>query len=315
MTGAHAILRWIRALWLVSWPLCALAVFAGLAVVSLLPSGYARTVVAAPIAFIVPGSLTLCAVFSQRFRPQGIAFVCYATLLSAAWSVFASLALYAFGVLITAGNTYRCLLIVSAVLATVAEARLLLERPGKGRRVAGRPEGVDLDRSDAEINNAERPTKAGRRGYYAILAIIAGVSLLVGGVYSYEHLPHPAPIGYTWIAWTGPQIKGNINVGATGTRLSFQIVHHQADTATFQLSASWQGTQLRPLARPLTLRIGPDQIFRGTLFVPPLPDGCTYRIEVALTANKQINPFTKKQQTWFINADIRDPSKSLRTCK
>jgi hypothetical protein len=315
VTDAQAILRWIKALWLATWPFCALAIFAGLALVTLLPSGYGRAIVAAPIAFAVPGSLTLSALFSQRFRPQGIVFVCYTVLLSAAWSVFASLVLYALGDLITAGNTYWCLLIVSAVLATAAEARLLLERPGKGRRVADAPEDVDLDLSDSEINNAELPTKAGRRGYYAFLATIAGVSLLVGGTYSYEHLPHPAPVGYTWIAWTGPQIKGNVDVGATGTKLGFQIVHHQEDTATFQLSASWQGTHLRPLARPLTLRIGPDQTFRGTLFVPPLPDGCIYRIEVALIADKQIDPFTKKQQTWFINADIHDPSKSLRTCK
>ena len=64
-------------------------------------------------------------------------FVCYAALLGVVWSIFASLALYVDGVLITADSTYWCLLIVSAVLAIVAEARLLLGRPGSGRRAAG----------------------------------------------------------------------------------------------------------------------------------------------------------------------------------
>ena len=61
--------------------------------------------------------------------------------------------------------------------------------------------------------------------------------------------------------------------------------------------------------------IGPDRTFHGTLSVPPLPDGCTYRIVVALTAAQQINPLTKKQQVWSINADVRDPGKSTEACR
>ena len=51
-----------------SWTLL---VFASLAVVRLLPGGYTRAAVAAPILLMVPGSLTLGAVFNQRRRPQG----------------------------------------------------------------------------------------------------------------------------------------------------------------------------------------------------------------------------------------------------
>ena len=64
------------------------------------------------------------------------------------------------GVLITAESTYWCLLTVSAVLAIVAEARLLLARPGKGRRAARKLEAPNPDQSDAEANDAETPAAA-----------------------------------------------------------------------------------------------------------------------------------------------------------
>ena len=88
--------------------------------------GYTRAAVAAPILLMVPGSLMLGAVFSQRRRPRGLVFVSYSALLSAVSSAFVSLVLYAGGALVTAESTYWCLLAVSAVLAIVAEARLLL---------------------------------------------------------------------------------------------------------------------------------------------------------------------------------------------
>jgi hypothetical protein len=289
-----------------------LVVFASLAAVRLLPAGYIRAVLAAPILLMVPGSLTLGAVFSQRRRPQGVAFLCFAALLGTVWSVFASLALYARDVLITANSTYWCLLVVSAVLAIVAEARLLLERPGKGRRVARKPEMQDPDLFDAEADEAETPMAVGDTGYYAFLAVVAGMVLLAGGLYAYDHLPQPAPTGYTWIAWTKPPTTRDIPIGSAGTRLSFQIVHRQSDTTTFRLNAEWLGNPSRPLAKPLTLSIGPNQTFRGALYVPPLPNGCTYRIVVALTAAGQPTP---KPQTWSINADVYDPSKSPKTCK
>jgi hypothetical protein len=293
--------------------LWALAAFASLTAVRLLPGGNIRAIVAAPILFIVPGSLTLGAIFSRR-RPQGVAFVCYAALLSAVWSALASLALYIGGVLITAETTFWCLLVISAVLAIVAQARLLLERPGRGRRAAKRPEALDLDLSDEEAKEAETPATAGRWGYYTILAVMVGVSLLVGGLYAYDHIPHPTT-GYTFMAWTGPRTTGDIVVGSSGTKLNFQIVHRQSDTTSYRLSAVWLGTPPRPLARSLTLSIGPNKTFRGSLFVPPLPDGCTYRIVVTLTAARQVNPLTRKPQSWSINADVHDPKKSPKTCK
>jgi hypothetical protein len=141
------------------------------------------------------------------------------------------------------------------------------------------------------------------------------VSLLAGGLYAYDHLPHPPPAGYTWLAWTGPQIKGDISVGPAGTKLSFQIVHHQPDTAAFRLSALWESNNPRPLASPVTVSVGPNRTFQGALLVPPLPDGCTYRIVVALTAARQLDPLTKKPRTWSINADVRDPGKPAKTCQ
>jgi hypothetical protein len=302
-------------MWQSAWPLWAVIIFAGLAVARWLPAGYARATVAAPILLLVPGSVTLGAVFSRRHRPQGMAFICFAALLGAVWSAFTALALYALGLLITADSTYWSLLIVSAALAVIAQARLVLARQGTGRRVAHRPEGPeDPDLPGAESDQSQAPAVARRARYYASLAIVTGVSLLCGGLYAYDHLPHPAPVGYTWMAWTGPQINGDIAVGPDGTTLRFEIVHHQSDRAGFQLTAAWLGTQSRPMAKPVTLSIGPDQTFRGTLVVPPLPNGCTYRVVVALTATRQTDPLTKKPQTWSINADVHDPSKALTTC-
>lgn len=312
MTGAHSGLRRYKPLWMSAWPLWTLAVFASLAVVRLLPDGYIRAVVAAPILLMVPGSLTLGVVFGQHGRPRGAAFLCYAALLGTVWSVFASLALYARGVLITSDSTFWCLLVVSAVLAVAAEVRLLLGRPGEGRRVARKPEAQDPDLFDAAADDAETSTAVRDTGYYAFLAVVAGVVLLAGGLYASDHLPQPAPTGYTWMAWTKPPTTRDIPIGPGGTKLSFQIVHRQPDTTTFRLNAEWLGDPSRPLAQPVTLNIGPNQTFRGALYVPALPNGCTYRIVVALTAAGQPTP---KPQTWSINADVHDPSKSPKTCK
>ena len=139
MTSTHGVLRRFKPLWLSAWPIWTLLAFASLAATRLLPEGYIRAAVAAPILLMVPGSLTLGAVFSVRRSPRGATFVCYAALLSAVWSAFASLALYVLQVLITAESTYWCLLIVSAVLTILAEARLLLGRQGRGRGVLASP--------------------------------------------------------------------------------------------------------------------------------------------------------------------------------
>ncbi len=310
---AHSALRRLKLLWLSAWPLWALVVFASLAVDRLLPEGYGRALVAAPVLLLVPGSLTLGAAFSQRRRPQGTMFVCYTALLSVVWSAFASLILYVLHVLITAETTFLCLLIISTALAAVAEARLMLGR-GTGRRAAVKPETLDPDLFDAEADEVET-SATGKGRYYTVIALVAGISLLAGGLYAYDRLPHPASAGYTWLAWTRPPINGDVDISPTGTRLSFRIVHHQSDTATFRLSAAWQGSRSRPLAKPLTVSVGPNQTFQGSLFVPPLPDGCIYRIVVVLTAARQSNALTGNQKTWSINADVHDPRKpQKRAC-
>ncbi len=308
-------MRKVKSLWLASWPWWLLVVFASLAAVRWLPGGYTRAAVAAPILLMAPGSLTLGAVFSAGSRPRGAAFVCSAALLSAIWTAFASLVLYALGVRITADSTYVCLLAVSAALAAVAQARLLFGRPGRGRRAAPKPEIVDPDLSEAETRSAKTREVARGSACYGVAAVVAGAALLAGGLYAYERLPHPAPTGYTWMAWTGPRISGPVAIGSSGSDLRFQIVHHQPDTTIFRLSAMWLGSPPRTLANPLTVRIGPDKTFQGILFVPPLPDGCTYRIVVALTTAPQIDPLIKQAQSWSINADVYEPGKPSKTCK
>ena len=108
-------------------------------------------------------------------------FACFAVLLSAVWSAFASLILYVRHVSITADSTYVCLLIVCAMLAIAAQARLMLASPGRGRRVARQPGRVDP--FEAEANEAESPAASGT-GFYAIAAIVAGVSLFASGLYA-----------------------------------------------------------------------------------------------------------------------------------
>lgn len=314
MTGARGFRRDVQAVWISAWPIWMLVGFVGLEAARLLPAGYARAAAAAPILLLVPGSLTLGALFSDRHRPQAAAFVCYAILLSALWSVFVSLALYTLSVRISASSTYRGLLVVSVAVAVAAQARLLLGRPGKGRRAAHKQETPDLDLSDDEVVHLGTSAVVRGKRSYAVLAVVAGASLLAGGSYAYEHLPKPAPTGYTWMAWTGPRVNGNIAIGSAGTELSFQIVHRQSDTTTFRLSAAWAGAPPRPLAKPLVLTIGPNTIFKGRLFVPPLPDGCTYRLVMALTDVRRISPPTHETGTWSINADVHDRIKSSKKC-
>lgn len=306
--------RSFERLWLSAWPVWTLLVFASLAAVRFLPNDYARAVVATPIVLMVPGSLTLGAVFAPRRRPQGTEFVCYAVLLSAIWSAFVSLILNVCGALITADSTYLCLLAISFVLTVAAEARFLLERQGGGRRVVQKLEPEDPDMSAAEAADAETQVAFRGAGYYAIVAAVAGAVLLASGLYTYDHLPRPTPIGYTSIAWTGPQVKTAISIGPKGKELSFQIIHHQPDTTAFRLSAIWLGNPSQSLAEPLDFNIGPNRTFRGSLLIPPLPDGCTYRVVVALTATRHVDPLTNKQETWSINADVHDPAKPTKRC-
>jgi hypothetical protein len=315
MTGAHGDLRWFTPSRLRAWPVWMLLVFASLAVVRLLPAGDIRAAVAVPIVLVVPGALTLGAVFSERNLPRGVMFVCFAVLLSAIWSVLASLGLYALGVRITAGSTYFCLLIVSVVLAIAVEARLLLGQSGGGHRVGRDLRALNAGLSDGEAEASQVPVTERRASVYGMVAVAAGVSVLAGGLYAYEHLPRPAPAGYTWIAWTSSQGLDKPVNDAVGIELHFQIANRQSETAAYRLTAEWLGTPPRPLASPVSLSIGPGRTFGGALVVPPLPDGCADRIVVTLTALHQIDPLTKKLQAWSINADVQNLSKPSKTCK
>jgi hypothetical protein len=297
--------------WLAAWPLWSLAIFAGLALVRLLPAGYPRAVAAVPILLLVPGSVTLGALFHPQRRPRGITFACYATLLGAVWTAFASLLLYLQGVLITAGSTYLCLLIICAVLALAAQARLVLGSPGRGRRAAREPAAADS--FYAERNDAQAPVSRGA-GLYCAAAVVAGVCLLGGGLYAYDHHPQPAAAGYTMLDWAGLPPTGNVTISAAGARLGFQIVRHGPGTGTYLLSAAWLGSPPRPLAAPVTVRVGSGRTYRGALFVPSPPDGCIYRIEMTLTAARQSDPLTRQPQSWSLDADVRDPSKPSKKC-
>lgn len=314
MTSIQGGMRRLKAAWLTAWPIWAVLIFASLVGLHSMPVGFTRVATAAPILLIVPGSLTLGAVFGVRQRPQGAAFVCWAVVVSAIWLAFSSLALYALGVLITAASTSWCLFVVSAVLALVAEARLVFGRPGGGHSAARRIEASDPDGPDSEADDADAPA-GGRQGFYSIVAIGTGVCLLSGGLYAYDRLPHPEPVGYTFMAWTSPRDATKFDVSDVGADLHFQIVHRESQTGNFRLTAAWLGSRPRSLANPLTFSIGPNKTFRGALFVPPLPNGCLYRIIVTLTAPREIDPQTHKPQTWSIDADVHDSGKPSKTCQ
>jgi hypothetical protein len=304
MTSPADVLRPVRLLWMTAWPLWTLSAFAGLAVVRVLPSGYARAAVSVPVLLLVPGSLVLGALFAQQRRPRGSVFVCISVLLSVACSVFASLALYVLTVSITAASTYWCLLAVSAALAIGAELRLLAGRPGTVRRAARERE---PDPAPSDADDGERAVRVTGSSLYPIIAVLAGMSLLAGVTFAWDHVSHPAPAGYTWMAWTGPSGQSATAVGPAGGKLGFQIVHRESGTGTFRLTAAWQTSPSRALAAPLTLTIGPDKTVRGALVVPPLPTGCNYRIVVTLTAVRQTG-------TWSMNADVHEPGKPLKGC-
>lgn len=312
-TIAPSIIHRLRALWLSAWPLWTLIVVAGLAFVPLLPWTGLRAVVGVPVLLLAPGSLAIGAIFSQRQRPRGEMFIFYASLVGIVCTGLASLALYVLHILITADSTYWCLLLISVVFAVTAEGRLVLGA-GRGRRVAGKSAVLDADLSDTEAEDAEIWSGEGA-GWYWLVALVAGVCLLIGGVFTYEKLPHSAPVGYTWLAWTGPPIKSYVAVGSRGTKLGFQINHHEPGTSAFRLSAEWLSSPSRPLATPVAVNIGPNKVYRAAILIPPLPNGCTYRIVVSLTALHQIDPHTKEPQTWSINVDVRDPRRSSKACK
>jgi hypothetical protein len=274
--------------WRTVWPCWLALLFAGLAIVRLLPAGPERALVAAPILLCVPGALTLGALLAGR-RPYGIWFGCLAAVLSMIWAAFASLALYVVKVPITAESTYWCLLLICGLLATVTQVRLVREQPDS----AGAPAAGLRDRAG-----------------YPLASAAAGAALLAAGTYGYLHLPHPAPVGYTWIAWSGPRVEGIMPVRGSGVTMPFEIEHEEPAAATFRLTAAWTGsTQQYPLAKPLIVRIGPDKTVRGSLDIPPPPGACAYRIVVTLAELGPADP-----PTWSINADVRRQGKRPNEC-
>jgi hypothetical protein len=277
--------------WRTVWPCWLLLIFAGLAVARALPAGPERAVIVAPILLFVPGALALGALLAGQWL-RGAWFGCLAAVLSMIWAAFASLALYLLSVPITAESTYSCLLLICTLLAAVAQFR--------------------LTKIDAPAASAEdiRETNAWTRIGYPLAAIAGGGALLAGGTYTYLHVPHPAPVGYTWLAWSGKKVAGVVPVGGAGITMPFEIEHQQPDAAAFQLTAVWTGTgQQHALAKPVTFHIGPDNTMRGVLAIPPPPGGCTYRLLVTLTELGQPHP-----QSWSINADVRHQAQRQRAC-
>ena len=203
---------------------------------------------------------------SPRSRsPRGVVFVCYSALLGAVWSIFASLALYVDGVLITAVSTYWCLLILSTLLAIAAEARLLLRRPRNGRRAAPTSrESYLTPRSMIPKRRQPRETRAipslGRSGWrHPSRRWIVRIR-------------SPSASGAHWLHLDGVDGSSSprqISPSAPpAPNFSFQIVHHQSDNTTFQLTAAWLGNPSQPLAKSVALSVGPNQTYQGTLVVP-----------------------------------------------
>jgi hypothetical protein len=300
-----------------AWPCWLLLIFAGLAAARALPAGPERAVIAAPVLLSVPGALTLGALLPGRW-PPGAWSSCLAAVLSMIWAAFASLGLYLLHVLITAENTYVCLLLVCAVLAFAAQCRLILASPGTPAASAqddretgaGLTAGLKTGLTAGLKTGLAAGPKAGLTAGYLLAAVAAGAALLAGGTYAYLHAPHPTPSGYTWIAWSGKQVAGVIPVGDSGMTMPFEIDYQQPGTAAFRLTASWTGTgQPHSLATPVSFRINPGKTMHGVLAIPPPPGGCTFRVVVTLTELGQAHP-----QSWSVNADVRNQARRQNAC-
>jgi hypothetical protein len=274
-----------RLSWPAAWPCYLFLAFAALALAAVVPAGPPRAIVAAPILLGVPGALTLGAVQARR-SVDIVAFGGLAAVVSALWLAFAALLLNAARIRITAGSGYACLLLACAGLAIVAQLRI-----HRGCRGA----------TDVLSPLAEHSGSPARGARYALVAVVTGAALLAGGAYAYARAPHPAPDGYTWLAWTGQRTAGVITVGPGGRTLSFQIGHQQPGTAEFRLVAGWTGGgKQHALAPPRIVRLGAGQTIQASLAIPRPPGACAYRVVVTLTELGGAHP-----QTWSINADVR----------
>ena len=286
--------------WSAVWPGYLLAAFAALALALLAPGGPARAVVTIPVLIGVPGALTLGAIAVRRFV-DAVAFGGLAAVLGVIWLAFAALFLNAVQVRISAVSVYACLLVTCVILATVAQWRLL--RQGDAEPA-----------SDVLSAVSEPGGLPGRAPWYAAVAVLAGAALLGGGTLAYVHGPHPAPTGYTWLAWTGIRGDGVIPVGPAGLTLPLEIKHEQSGTGKYRLTAGWSsgadGKQ-HALAKPQTIKISADKTVIARLTIPRPAGGCAYRVVVTLTQLGVAHP-----QSWSVNADVRarPPANGKRGC-
>jgi O-antigen/teichoic acid export membrane protein len=297
---------------LAAWPILAFVVFAALAVAHRLPTGYVRAAAVLPIILLVPGALAVCAIFGQRRRPLGVVFTGYAMLLSVALLAFVSLGLYMLHILITATSTYWALLVVCSIFAVVAESRLLSES-----RTSDWVNGTTGNSPNEGFRNGSNSAPSGEKGRPLVVlgGTIAGLILLFGGVYYYEHVPHPASPGYTELAWTNAGQRDTVAVGPAGTTLKFEVISQQSTRTRFRLTAEWEGAALaRRLAAPITFSMGPNVTYNGSLFVPPPADGCMYRVVVSMVAIGQMDPLTGHQASWSINANVHKQGSSGNAC-
>jgi hypothetical protein len=289
--GQRSRFSWLRFSWREAWPCYLLAIFAALGLAPIAPAGLARASVALPILLGVPGALILGALRTRRSF-DAVGFGSLAAVLSVVMLAFAALALNAARVPITATSAWVCLLVVCAMLAAAAQLRL--RRLGRG---GGEATVIDVLTPPAR-GAGPRRVSATR---YALAALAAGGLLLTGAAYGYAKAPHPAPVGYTWLAWAGRPADGVIPVGPSGLTLPFQITHEQPAAAQFRLTADWTvGGRQRPIAEPVTVRVGADETVRGELAIPQPPGGCGYRVLVSLTELGGA-----RGQTETINADVR----------
>lgn len=280
--------------WPDAWPWCLLAAFAALALTALVPGGPARAIVAVPVLLGVPGALTLGAAQARR-TVDPTAFGALSVVLSALWLAFAALILTVFAVRVSGVSVYVCLLLVCCALAATAQRRLR-------SRVAG-ADAVLPAREPADVLSV--PDEAGaspRRGaWYAVGGVLAGVALLGGGALAYTSAPHPAPAGYTWLAWSAHRADTVVEVGADGTNLPFEVTRQQPGTAEYRLTATWTGGgRANSLAAPRTLRIVGMRTVTASLSLPRPAGACAYRVVVTLTELGTPHP-----QSWSINTSVR----------
>jgi hypothetical protein len=279
----------VRYPWPDAWPCYLLAVFAALALTAVVPGGPARAVLAVPVLLGVPGALTLGAAQARR-SVDATAFGALAVMLSALWLAFATLILTAFKVRISGVSVYVCLLLVCCVLTAAAQRQL------RRRAVLTAPEPADGLSVPDEIG-----ASASRGAWYAVGGVLAGVALLGGGALAYASAPHPAPVGYTWLAWSGAKADGVIAVSAHGIALPFEITSGERGTTEYRLSASWTGGgTAHALTAPRTLRVRGEKTVTATLSIPQPPGACAYRVVVTLTELGTSHP-----QSWSINAGVR----------